>query len=180
MTRRVILVNRAPVLTLWAAVVAERLGFDRAAALTLGRAVAALNAQAKGRQLGIFRPRQAEKDTADQTRKPDEGEAFTVELLGRQVPVVNTEQGVRAADKGKPANSQSVSRYLAAKFGEDLPAVREAMESLAQSVEPTQLSARAYSLYEQFRPVVPPGKRGWGAPGELDLDLVVALGRPRA
>ena len=34
-------VNRAPVLTLWAAVVAERLGFDRPTALTLGQAVAA-------------------------------------------------------------------------------------------------------------------------------------------
>ena len=35
--------NRAAVLTLWAAVVAERLGFDRNEALTLGRAVARLN-----------------------------------------------------------------------------------------------------------------------------------------
>ena len=35
-----ITINRAPVLTLWAAVVAERLGFDRAFALTLGQAVA--------------------------------------------------------------------------------------------------------------------------------------------
>ena len=34
-------INRAPALTLWAAVVAERLGFDEA--LTLGRAVAGLN-----------------------------------------------------------------------------------------------------------------------------------------
>ena len=31
-------INRAPVLALWAAVVAERLGFDRAASLTLGQA----------------------------------------------------------------------------------------------------------------------------------------------
>jgi len=37
-------INRAPVLTLWATVVAERLGFDRDEALTLGRAVAGLNA----------------------------------------------------------------------------------------------------------------------------------------
>jgi hypothetical protein len=37
-------VNRAPVLTLWASVVAERLGFDHDEALTLGRAVAGLNA----------------------------------------------------------------------------------------------------------------------------------------
>jgi len=37
-------INRAPVLTLWAAVVAKRLGFKWNEALTLGRAVAGLNA----------------------------------------------------------------------------------------------------------------------------------------
>jgi hypothetical protein len=47
-------VNRAPVLTLWAAVVAERLGFAWDEALTLGRAVAGLNAYSKGVRLGLF------------------------------------------------------------------------------------------------------------------------------
>ena len=37
-------INRAPMLTLWAAVVAERLGFDHAFALTLGQAVAGSSA----------------------------------------------------------------------------------------------------------------------------------------
>jgi len=50
-------VNRAPVLTLWGAVVAERLGFDRGEALTLGRVVAGLDAYSKGKALGIFSPR---------------------------------------------------------------------------------------------------------------------------
>lgn len=40
MSAKAISINRAPVLTLWAAVVAERLGFDRNEALTLGKAVA--------------------------------------------------------------------------------------------------------------------------------------------
>ena len=48
-------INRAPVLTLWAAVVAERLGFDRATALTLGQAVAGSSAYAKGVSLGHHR-----------------------------------------------------------------------------------------------------------------------------
>jgi hypothetical protein len=52
----IISINRAPVLTLWAAVVAERLGFDRDAALTLGRAAAGLNAYSKGVSLGLFEP----------------------------------------------------------------------------------------------------------------------------
>ena len=41
-------INRAPVLTFWAAVVGEVLGFDHDEALTLGRAVAGLNAYSKG------------------------------------------------------------------------------------------------------------------------------------
>jgi hypothetical protein len=45
-------INRAPVLTLWATVVAERLGHDHAAALTLG----------KGRRLGLFHEPQEEAD----------------------------------------------------------------------------------------------------------------------
>jgi hypothetical protein len=53
--RRTIYINRAPVLTLWAAVVAERLGFRRDESLTLGRAVAGVNAY-KGVSLGLFRP----------------------------------------------------------------------------------------------------------------------------
>src|ERR1019366_6651561 len=40
MSMDVITINRAPVLTLWAAIVAERLGFTHDEALTLGRAVA--------------------------------------------------------------------------------------------------------------------------------------------
>jgi hypothetical protein len=54
MTAKTISINRAPVLTLWAAVVAERLGFKKDEALSLGKALAGLNAQTKGRRLGIF------------------------------------------------------------------------------------------------------------------------------
>jgi hypothetical protein len=37
-------------------VVAERIGFDEEEALSLGRALAGLNAQSKGRRQGIFKP----------------------------------------------------------------------------------------------------------------------------
>ena len=42
-----VMVNRAPVLTLWAAVVAEVLGFEHDEVLTLGRAMSGLNAYSK-------------------------------------------------------------------------------------------------------------------------------------
>jgi len=49
-------VNRARLLTLWAAVVAEVLGFEHDEGLTLGRAVAGLNAYSKGVSLGLYQP----------------------------------------------------------------------------------------------------------------------------
>jgi hypothetical protein len=53
------MVNRAPVLTLWAAVAAEVLGFEHDEGLTLGRAVAGLNAYSKGVSPGLFLPAKA-------------------------------------------------------------------------------------------------------------------------
>jgi hypothetical protein len=88
MARVIVQVNRAPVLTLWASVVAERI------------------------------------ETAP-PKKARAGETFWIELLGRPLPAIKTDGGIRA-----------------------------------------------FSLYERFRPVIPEGVRGWGAKGELDLDLI--------
>ena len=49
-------INRAPVLTLWAFVVAERLGYKKEEALTLAKAVTGLAAQRKGQALGYLPP----------------------------------------------------------------------------------------------------------------------------
>src|SRR4051812_39685923 len=82
-------VNRAPVLTLWAAVVAKRLGFDEGAALTLGHAVAALNTQSKGRRLGIYRPKERE---AKEPRLEEPAEASEVIIRGRTVAMRGTKR----------------------------------------------------------------------------------------
>src|ERR1019366_7553718 len=87
MTERNILINRAPVLTLWATAVAERLGFDQDEALTLGKAVAGLTAQSKGQRPGIYKP---VPEDVKKTRARRRGEEFFVEICGRQVPAINT------------------------------------------------------------------------------------------
>ena len=166
-----VVVNRAPVLTLWAAVVAQRLGFHRDEALTLGRVVAGLNAYAKGRSLGIFKPAPEEL----RRKRATLGEVLHVDLLHRAVPVVQTADGLRALSKDKPVNPQSVQRYLEGKFGGALGAVQEALVALAYSLPPEELAGQAYALYEAFRPEVPPGVSGWGAPGVLDLARVHSL-----
>lgn len=162
-------INRAPVLTLWAAVVAERLGFDSAEALTLGKAVAGLTAQAKGQRLGIFTP-SPEAVRRQRAEKARAAEVFHVALMGRAVAVMRTDKGLRAVGKDqRPVVPASVEKYLESKFGEALPAVRRSMEKLARSREPEALAEDAFRLYEAFRPGVPAGESGWGAKGTLNL-----------
>jgi hypothetical protein len=167
-------INRAPVLTLWATVVAERLGYDHDAALTLGRAVAGLNAHSKARRLGIIEePNDEGEKSGQRARKP--GKPSVVTLLGRPVPTMNTGHGLRATRQDQPIDPRGVTRYVQQKFGAALPDVRAAMEALARAFPPEQLAAKAYALYEQFRPAIPEGTRGWGAAGPLDLDAIRAL-----
>ncbi len=168
-------INRAPVLTLWAAVVAERKGHDWSAALTLGKAVAGLNAQRKGRMIGVFgEPKAPESSAAP--RKTGLGEDHWIEICGRPVPAKNTELGVRAVKKDEPIDPQAVQRYLENAFGAMLANVRAAMTSLAAAYQAEEIEAVAYGLYEQFRPAIASGKGGWGQKGDLDLDLINTLG----
>ncbi len=169
-------INRAPVMTLWGVVVAERLGHDPDLALTLGKAVAGLNAQSKGRRLGLFMPPEQEEKEKEKKREAAP-KAKMVTILGRPVPVIRTKQGVRAAIEGEAIDPGSVSRYLEKKFGENLAPVRAALEALAKAYEPEALAKQAFALYEAFRPKVPEGTRGWGAAGELDLGQIRSLAR---
>ena len=174
MPKNKIKINRAPVLTLWTAVVAERMGYKKDEALTFGKAVAGLNAQSKGRRLGIYEEKKEEgKEKEVKREKPVE----FIELLGRGVPAVKTPQGLRAAIKGEEIDPGSVEKYLKQKFGEDFDQARAAMEKLAKSHTPKRLETEAYSLYEKFRPKIPEGTKGWGAKGDLDLDYIRSLAK---
>src|SRR5258706_5021017 len=57
-------INRAPVLTLWAAVVAQRAGHGWETALTLGKSMAGLNGQRKGGMLRIYETPEAGEEGA--------------------------------------------------------------------------------------------------------------------
>ena len=175
MTSDAIRINRAPVLTLWAAVVAESLGFDPDEALTLGKALAGITAQSKGQRLGIFTP-SPEAVRKERAKKAKAAGVLRVALLGRAVPVLRTDFGLRAVDKEqKPMAPTSVAKYLQSKFGERLPEVRGAMEKLAQSQGPEALANKAFQLYEAFRPEIPEGEGGWGAKGKLSLKKIQEL-----
>jgi hypothetical protein len=173
MLARTLTINRAPVLTLWAAVVAERLGYDAEAAATFGKTVAGLNAATKAIRLGLAE-RRPEKHAQ---KKKTPGRKVEIDLLGRVFVAVETADGLRALAKDKPVDPASVQRYLESKFGEDLGAARDAMKTLAKSRRPKQLAEEAFALYEVFRPEIPRGTRGWGAKGALDLGRILTLAK---
>jgi hypothetical protein len=140
-------------------------------ALTLGKAVAGLTAQVKGRHLGIYKERSAKKSGL--------GEEFWIDICGRAVPAVETGEGIRAVVKDKPIDPQKVAKYLESKFGDSLPDVRAAMVALSKSLRPDLLAMKAFDLYTAFRPTIPRGTRGWGRAGVLDLDAIRNLGKQR-
>jgi hypothetical protein len=163
-------VNRAPVLTLWAAVVAERLGHPEETALSLAGAVAGTAAQAKARRLGL-----AEEGEGTLRRPPPRR---SVPLLGRGVPVAEAPDGtLRAASPdGSPEDAAPVRRYVERAFGTRLEEARAAMRALAEAFPPEELNRVGFRLYEIFRPEVPEGVQGWGAKGQLRLGRIRAAG----
>ena len=172
-------VNRAPVLTLWASVVAGRLGHPAETALTLGRYVAGSSARAKAKRLGLAEDSHAhDGHEAHADHKHGAGTGGpeprhkTIHLLGRDIPVMERKGVMFAQDEDKPVSAASVKSYVARAFGEDLALVRAAMETLAASMDKDELNRVGFRLYEHFRPEVPEGVKGWGAKGELTLKRI--------
>src|SRR5262245_28505764 len=112
-------INRAPVLTLWACVVAERCGHRRELALTLGKALAGYAAYVKAKSLGIAQPDQEARAKRETKPRPP-GMAF----MGKWIPLAGD---LAAEPNGKPINHAAVEKYLAAKFKDGLEPTRAAM-----------------------------------------------------
>jgi hypothetical protein len=169
-----ILVNRAPFLTLWASVVAGRLGYDADEALTLGRAVAGQTAASRGKRLGILEERSAEDRRELETRREVLG-AETIRFMARTIPCLRTPQGLRALAETAPIDPNSVRRYLESKLKDALPLVEQRLAVLALAYPPEELDAHAMDLYMRMRPAVAEGRAGWGQRGRLDTEVIGQL-----
>ena len=163
-----ILINRAPVLTLWAAVVAEKtFSVSFTEALSLGSAVASVTARGKGMSIGIF-------------RKEDDSESRAVvvecdreyDLLGTEIRARSTPSGIRAVgENGEESDPYRTWRLLNRRFGNYLGLVCREFRSAAQAAGDS-LPETAYQFYQHIRPDIPEGTKGWGAHGHLDMKKV--------
>ncbi|MCO5593525.1 hypothetical protein L7F22_047539 [Adiantum nelumboides] len=166
-------VNRAPVLTMWVAVVATCEGYSYEEGLSFGKAIAGLLAQSKGRSLGVYEePSEEKKDERKRKRK----ELARFSVFGMNVPGKAMQNGSRlAVQSGKPISPPSVAAYLHRSFGANYERAKGAMEDLANSFSSEEVGKAAYPLYEKFRPTVPHGMKGWGAKGFLDVESMRAM-----
>ncbi|DBA80625.1 TPA: hypothetical protein ACH3X1_007875 [Trebouxia sp. C0004] len=101
-------INRAPVLTLWVAVVAERQGFSKEAGLTFGKAISGMLAQSKGRSIGML----DKKDTDDNAKHEEEEQEHAQgiarhDVFGMSIKAkdVGDEGDVRAVDTNMKVHS---------------------------------------------------------------------------
>jgi hypothetical protein len=105
-------------------------------------------------------------------------ETVTVDLLHRAVPAKHTDEGLRTLSGESPIRPESVQKYLKSKFGDALEDVSNAMLELAKSLPPSNLTEKAYALYEKFRPEIPRAKGGGGPPASWTWTLSARWLRP--
>lgn len=156
-----ILINRSPVLTLWASIVAKKLySLPMEQALTFGSAYAGLTAKGKGTSLGIYQ----------KTEEEDHSHDRTFELMGQTIPAARTatsEEGLVAlSSDGQEQDPHRTWKHLEKRFGSHLGFVLQEMERAAENARDS-LSSTAYSYYVHIRPDIPHGTKGWGAHGHL-------------
>jgi len=88
------------------------------------------------------------KEVNDQRRKMRKEETVTVDLLPRAVPAKHTDEGLRAPGGDNLIHPESVQKHLDSKFGHALGDVLKAMLDLAESLPPSELPGKAYTLCE--------------------------------
>ncbi|KAI6130447.1 hypothetical protein EDD16DRAFT_1542226 [Pisolithus croceorrhizus] len=160
-------VNRAPVMTAWAMIVAERLGFDREESLSIASVYTEANAVSKGVSLGLIEERR-KKDV----ETLPEGKQPYVDFMGRRIPLYQTRKSKwLALSGGSPVSPGTAFSYISRSFRQTTPYVMGSLRLLAESYSSQRLNELGYSLYADFRPAVD----DWGKRGELRCARILSL-----
>lgn len=115
-------VNRAPVLTMWVAAVAERQGFNFDEAVTFGKAISSLFAQSKGKRIGVIDDSAKEPEESGKKKSKKDTEKF--EVFGNSVYGKTTDKGRFAVESGKAITPNTVKAYLHRAFKNDYDRVK--------------------------------------------------------
>lgn len=163
-----IIINRAPVLQLWGATVAQFVHPDLSwpACLSIGNSISTLCAISKGRSIGVFEPN---NEPDNPKHKQNRSASDITELAVMGFPMQVKGDAVISNGKPKTANEDSLRGKFGSeqKYEEAKRTFQEALNSWKGSVD--ELEKKAFHMYERFRPNVSGGQQGWGRKGKLDL-----------
>ncbi|KAF8591593.1 hypothetical protein K439DRAFT_1380652, partial [Ramaria rubella] len=164
-----VVVNRAPIMTAWATVVAERMGFKREEALSIASVYTEVNATSKGVKLGKL-----EERNLNGLEASEGGGQPYINFMGRRLPVFSTQSSQwRALLKGEPVSPSSAFKYITSSLRQTTGHIMGAMRLLAETYTPKELNNVAFGLYAEFRPQV----EGWGKKGEVRCETILAARR---
>jgi hypothetical protein len=161
-------INRSPVLTLWAAIVAEKIAnVTFTEAISLGGALVSLIAKGKGVSLGIFSDADGGNSSAQAI-----GADREFDLLGTRIKANSTSAGIRGiGESGEEVDPFRTWNLLQRRFGQSLGYVYRTLCAAAEAAGDS-LPETAYQFYMHIRPQVPCGAKGWGAHGYLEMHKV--------
>ncbi|TBU32804.1 hypothetical protein BD311DRAFT_511218 [Dichomitus squalens] len=166
-------INRAPIMMAWAFIVAERIGFRREEALSIGFAASVyteMNAITKGVSLGLYSDSKQKGREASRT-----GSQPYVELMGRRPLYQTASSQWRALSSGAPIAPTAAFSYITKALRQTAPHIVGALRLLAASYPPQELNEKGFSLYADFRPQ----SEGWGQRGEVRCSTILALRKAR-
>ncbi|KAI6794649.1 hypothetical protein KC332_g16421 [Hortaea werneckii] len=169
-----ITITRAPVLELWASCVAQFIypSASWKTCLSVGGAISTITAVAKGRSIGTIEkpdPGKAEERRRERQQKAENEQLEDIEAMGFHLRLKDGQALV--GDKPKAGNEGALSK----KFGQDqYEMAKRAFQNAMDSWKgrESELDREAFKMYEEFRPTVPPGQKGWGRKGQLNLESV--------
>ncbi|KAL0070690.1 hypothetical protein AAF712_001911 [Marasmius tenuissimus] len=166
-----VVINRAPLMTLWATMVAERMGFKREEALTIASVYTEMNAISKGVSLGIFE----EGKKRDSTLQAEAPNLTSISSVEECTPLYQTQdEEWRALLHSTPAKPSAAFGYISRSFRQTTPHVAGSLRLLADSYSPNEINGKAWSLYVKFRPDV----NEWGKRSKVECSDILNLRKP--
>ncbi|KAF1955074.1 hypothetical protein CC80DRAFT_594687 [Byssothecium circinans] len=178
----VIVINRAPVLHLWSACVTHFLypSLPWSTCLSAGSAISTICAISKGRSIGTVSEKD-ESEAAESRRRKEkrkQKDLDEVEVMDFRLKLKDGLTLVGSEARGKPGSEDALRKKFDGGSGGGEGGAYEKVKKCFEDVlgewegEEEELSRRGFGFYEEFRPEVGKGQKGWGRKGELSLEKV--------
>jgi hypothetical protein len=137
--------------------------------LSAGAALSAICAVAKGRSIGTIPDK--EHDSQPQYKPKSNHDVEEIKVVHVRLKVKDGLALVGSDAKGKAANEEALEEKLGEGGYQRVKGIFEEVLDTWKGAE-EELNEKGFAMYEQFRPEVKAGQKGWGRIGELNMEKI--------